>query len=148
MMIDEMITLLGGRAAEDLMLGDISTGASNDIDRVTKIAHSMVARYGMSKKIGTLNYSDDQSQTFLGNSIGHSKAYSEDILKDIDTEMREIVRYCYDKAIEILKANKDILITLANVLMDKETIYKKEFEAICSGSYNPEDFKDEKLNIY
>ena len=147
-MIDMMIMLLGGRAAEDLKLNDISTGASNDIERVTKIAHAMVAKYGMSQKIGTLNYSDDEGQSFIGNTIGHTKAYSEEILKDIDTEMRAIVNYCYDKAKEILRDHDDALERLAGALIDKETVYKNEFEAIYSGNYDPKDFEDEKLEVF
>lgn len=147
-MIDMMIMLLGGRAAEDLKLNDISTGASNDIERVTKIAHAMVAKYGMSQKIGTLNYSDDEGQSFIGNTIGHTKAYSEEILKDIDTEMRAIVNYCYDKAKEILRDHDDALERLAGALIDKETVYKNEFEAIYSGDYDPKDFEGEKLEIF
>lgn len=147
-MIDMMIMLLGGRAAEDLKLNDISTGASNDIERVTKIAHAMVAKYGMSQKIGTLNYSDDEGQSFIGNTIGHTKAYSEEILKDIDTEMRAIVNYCYDKAKEILRDHDDALERLAGALIDKETVYKNEFEAIYSGNYDPKDFEGEKLEIF
>ena len=147
-MIDMMIMLLGGRAAEDLKLGDISTGASNDIERVTKIAHGMVAKYGMSSKIGTLNYSDDQSQSFIGNTIGHTKAYSEEILKDIDVEMRDIVNYCYDKAKQILVEHDDALERLAKALIEKETVYKNEFEAIYNGDYDPKDFENEKLELY
>lgn len=147
-MIEMMIMLLGGRAAEDLKLGDISTGASNDIERVTKIAHGMVTKYGMSAKIGTLNYSDEEGQSFIGNTIGHTKAYSEEILKDIDYEMREIVNYCYNKAKQILVENDEALERLAKALMEKETVYRKEFEAIFDGDYDPKDFEDEKLELY
>lgn len=102
----------------------------------------------MSAKIGTLNYSDEEGQSFIGNTIGHTKAYSEEILKDIDYEMREIVNYCYNKAKQILVENDEALERLAKALMEKETVYRKEFEAIFDGDYDPKDFEDEKLELY
>ena len=127
-MINEIIILLAGRAAEELKLEDISTGASNDIERATKIAHAMVSKYGMTSAIGTLDFTEDNENIFIGNAITHSKNVSEETLKLIDSEMKKIVDGCYEKAKEILRENDEKLTRLANCLLEKETVYKKEFE--------------------
>lgn len=147
-MINEIIILLAGRAAEELKLEDISTGASNDIERATKIAHAMVSKYGMTSAIGTLDFTEDNENIFIGNAITHSKNVSEETLKLIDSEMKKIVDGCYEKAKEILRKNDEKLTRLANCLLEKETVYKKEFEAIYSGDYDPSSFEDEKINIF
>lgn len=147
-MINEIIILLAGRAAEELKLEDISTGASNDIERATKIAHAMVSKYGMTSAIGTLDFTEDNENIFIGNAITHSKNVSEETLKLIDSEMKRIVDGCYEKAKEILRENDEKLTRLANCLLEKETVYKKEFEAIYSGDYDPSSFEDEKINIF
>lgn len=147
-MINEIIILLAGRAAEELKLEDISTGASNDIERATKIAHAMVSKYGMTSAIGTLDFTEDNENIFIGNAIIHSKNVSEETLKLIDSEMKKIVDGCYEKAKEILRENDEKLTRLANCLLEKETVYKKEFEAIYSGDYDPSSFEDEKINIF
>lgn len=147
-MINEIIILLAGRAAEELKLEDISTGASNDIERATKIAHAMVSKYGMTSAIGTLDFTEDNENIFIGNAITHSKNVSEETLKLIDSEMKKIVDGCYEKAKEILRENDEKLTRLANCLLEKETVYKKEFEAIYSGDYDPGSFEDEKINIF
>ena len=147
-MINEIIILLAGRAAEELKLEDISTGASNDIERATKIAHAMVSKYGMTSAIGTLDFTEDNENIFIGNAITHSKNISEETLKLIDSEMKKIVDGCYEKAKEILRENDEKLTRLANCLLEKETVYKKEFEAIYSGDYDPSSFEDEKINIF
>lgn len=147
-MINEIIILLAGRAAEELKLEDISTGASNDIERATKIAHAMVSKYGMTSAIGTLDFTEDNENIFIGNAITHSKNVSEETLKLIDSEMKRIVDGCYEKAKQILRENDDKLTRLANCLLEKETVYKKEFEAIYNGDYDPNSFEDEKINIF
>ena len=147
-MINEIIILLAGRAAEELKLEDISTGASNDIERATKIAHAMVSKYGMTSAIGTLDFTEDNENIFIGNAITHSKNVSEETLKLIDSEMKKIVDGCYEKAKEILRENDEKLTRLANCLLEKETVYKKEFEAIYNGDYDPNSFEDEKINIF
>lgn len=147
-MINEIIILLAGRAAEELKLEDISTGASNDIERATKIAHAMVSKYGMTSAIGTLDFTEDNENIFIGNAITHSKNVSEETLKLIDSEMKKIVDGCYEKAKQILRENDDKLTRLANCLIEKETVYKKEFEAIYNGDYDPNSFEDEKINIF
>ena len=147
-MINEIIILLAGRAAEELKLEDISTGASNDIERATKIAHAMVSKYGMTSAIGTLDFTEDNENIFIGNAITHSKNVSEETLKLIDSEMKRIVDGCYEKAKQILRENDEKLPRLANCLIEKETVYKKEFEAIYNGDYDPNSFEDEKINIF
>ena len=129
-MIEQIISLLGGRASEDLMLDDISTGASNDIERATKIANAMVTKYGMSKRLGTITLGSDQLDVFLGRDFAQEKTYSEETAGIIDEEMKRIIDSCYAKAIEILKANEDKLHAVAKVLLEKEKITGEEFESI------------------
>ena len=126
----KLISLLGGRAAEEVVLDDISTGASNDIERATKIAHAMVTKYGMSKRLGPMMYGGDDAEVFLGEELGKNKQYSDKIAYEIDSEMRELIDEAYNKALNILNENIDLLHALANRLLEKETIGQEEFEAI------------------
>lgn len=126
----KLISILGGRAAEEVVLDDISTGASNDIERATKIAHAMVTKYGMSKRLGPMMYGGDDSEVFLGEELGKNKQYSDKIAYEIDSEMRELIDEAYNKALNILNENIDLLHALANRLLEKETIGQEEFEAI------------------
>ena len=126
----KLISLLGGRAAEEVVLDDISTGASNDIERATKISHAMVTKYGMSKRLGPMMYGGDDSEVFLGEELGKNKQYSDKIAYEIDSEMRELIDEAYNKALNILNENIDLLHALANRLLEKETIGQEEFEAI------------------
>ena len=126
----KLISLLGGRAAEEVVLDDISTGASNDIERATKIAHAMVTKYGMSKRLGPMMYGGDDSEVFLGEELGKNKQYSDKIAYEIDSEMRELIDEAYNKALNILNENIDLLHALANRLLEKETIGQEEFEDI------------------
>ena len=129
-MIEQIISLLGGRASEALILDDISTGASNDIERATKIANSMVTKYGMSQRLGTITWGSDQNEVFLGRDLAQEKTYSEETAGIIDEEMKKIIDACYNKALEILKTNENKLHAVANVLLEKEKITGEEFEAI------------------
>ena len=129
-MIEQIISLLGGRASEELILGDISTGASNDIERATKIANAMVTKYGMSKKLGTLTWGSDQNEVFLGRDLAQEKTYSEETASKIDEEMKRIIDTCYNSAIEILKTHEDKLHAVASILLEKEKITGEEFEEI------------------
>lgn len=126
----KLISLLGGRAAEEVVLDDISTGASNDIERATKIAHAMVTKYGMSKRLGPMMYGGDDAEVFLGEELGKNKQYSDKIAYEIDSEMRDLIDEAYNKALNILNENIDLLHALANRLLEKETIGQEEFEAI------------------
>ena len=129
-MIEQIISLLGGRASEALILDDISTGASNDIERATKIANAMVTKYGMSQRLGTITLGSDQNEVFLGRDFAQEKTYSEETAGIIDEEMKKIIDTCYNKAIEILKTHEDKLHAVAKVLLEKEKITGEEFEAI------------------
>ena len=138
-MQNELVSLLGGRVAEDLVLGDISTGASNDIERATKLAREMVTTYGMSEKVGTLTYGSDSDSVFVARDMSHTKDYSEEVAAEIDEEMRRFVGDAYNKAKTLLKENMDTLLRVSDALLDRETISGKEFEAIFNGETLSED---------
>ncbi len=129
-MREEIVTLLGGRAAERLCLTDISTGASNDIERATTIARKMVTVYGMSDELGPIVYGSGSSEVFLGRDFAQPKNYSEDVSSQIDREIKRIIDDCYRRAMEILGKQRDILDRLAALLMEKEKIGAVEFEAL------------------
>ncbi len=129
-MIENIISLLGGRVAEAIILDDISTGASNDIERATKIARAMVTKYGMSDKIGAVMYGANQEEVFLGRDIAQSKEYSEETAGLIDEEVKKIIDNSYKNAEQILRANIDKLHAVAQVLLEKEKIDGDEFDAI------------------
>ena len=132
-MEENIVSLLGGRVAEALILNDISTGASNDIERATKIARSMVTQYGMSERIGTLTLGQGQEEVFLGRDLAHAKEYSEETAAVIDEETKRIVDTGYNRAKQILSENIDKLHQVASVLLEKEKIEADEFEAIFNG---------------
>ncbi len=129
-MLQEIMVSLGGRIAEELVLDDITTGASADIRQATNIARHMVMRYGMSDKIGTINYEQETDDVFLGYDLGHENKNSEFISGEIDKEVRSIISKCYKDAKEIIKANEDILYKSAALLMEKEKITGEEFNAL------------------
>ena len=129
-MEENIVSLLGGRVAEALILNDISTGASNDIERATKIARSMVTKYGMSDRIGTLTLGSDQEEVFLGRDFAQSKTYSEETAGVIDEEVKKIVDNAYNRAKQILTDHVDKLHAVAGILLEKEKIESDEFEAI------------------
>ncbi|MBQ3408449.1 MAG: ATP-dependent zinc metalloprotease FtsH [Clostridia bacterium] len=129
-MLENIISLLGGRVAEAIILDDISTGASNDIERATKIARAMVTKYGMSDRVGAVMYGADQEEVFLGRDFAHSKEYSEETAGIIDEEVKKIIDNAYRNAEEILRSNIDKLHAVAGVLLEKEKIDGDEFDAI------------------
>ncbi len=129
-MEENIVSLLGGRVAEKLILDDISTGASNDIERATKIARSMVTKYGMSERVGTIMLGSGQEEVFLGRDFAQSKEYSEETASIVDEEVKRIVDHGYNTALEILKANIDKLHAVAGVLLEKEKIDGEEFDQI------------------
>ena len=129
-MIENIVSLLGGRVAEKLILDDISTGASNDIERATKIARAMVTKYGMSERIGTITLGQNQEEVFLGRDFAQSKEYSEETAGAIDEEVKSIIDFSYGKAEEILREHIDKLHSVAKILLEKEKIDGEEFDAI------------------
>ena len=129
-MEDEIVALLGGRAAEELMLGDISTGASNDLQRATAIARKMVGTYGMSKRLGHGAFNAGSDEVFIGKSMGHTRPYSEKIAAEMDDEIQQILADAYARCTEILKREQDKLQTVADFLLEHETMTAEEFEAV------------------
>ena len=129
-MVENIVSLLGGRVAEKLILDDISTGASNDIERATKIARAMVTKYGMSERVGTITLGQNQEEVFLGRDFAQSKEYSEETAGIIDEEVKSIIDFAYKKAETILKEHIDKLHRVAGVLLEKEKIDGEEFDTI------------------
>ncbi len=129
-MLQEIMVDLGGRIAEELVLDDITTGASSDIQKATSMARQMVTRFGMSEKIGTINYESQQENVFLGYDLGHEARYSEYIQGEIDREVKAIIDDCYQKAKAIIMANEDVLYKAADLLMKKEKLTGPEFDAL------------------
>ena len=129
-MLQEIMVSLGGRIAEELVLDDITTGASQDIKQATNIARQMVTRYGMSSAIGTINYEQGGEDVFLGYDIGHEKRNSEYVAGEIDKEVRAIIEDCYAKAKKIISDHKDVLYSCADLLMEKEKITGEEFDRL------------------
>ena len=144
-MLDNIITLLGGRVAEKLILDDISTGASNDLERSTAIARNMVTRYGFSDKLGPMVYGTNQSEVFLGRDFNSSHNYSETVAAEIDAEMRDIIEDSYQKATDILNDNMDKLHYLAKYLMRYEKIDGETFINIMKDEHNEDLDKVESL---
>ncbi len=144
-MREELIVLLGGRVAEALVLDDISTGASNDIERATKIARAMVTKYGMSEKLGPITYGSDDSNPFLGKEMGHISNYSEQTASEIDEEIQKLISTAYQQTEQILKEHIDELHRLAGVLYEKEKLDGTEFQEVMNGTLLPGGQKEEKL---
>ena len=131
-MYEQIVALLGGRVAEDLFLGDISVGASNDIERATKLAKDMVARYGMSEKIGTVSYLDD-GEVFIGRDYQTTKSYSEQVAGTIDQEVKTLIDRAYDHCRKILTENSEKLKALADYLLQNESITGAQFADLMEG---------------
>ena len=136
-MLQDIMTLLGGRIAEEIIFGDITTGASNDIKRATATARSMVMKYGMSDKLGLICYGDDDDEVFIGRARAHTRSYSEDVAKSIDEEIRRIISECHDQAKKIILEHEDVLHKCASLLLEKEKVHRDEFEALFT-TENPE----------
>ena len=132
-LLDTLTMMLGGRAAEEVMLNDITTGASNDIERATNLARKMVAEWGMSEKFGLVSFGQG-NQIFVGRDYQQTKGYSEQMAKDIDAETKKIVDDAHEKAIKILTDKKDLIANLQTILLDKETIYHDEFKLLYDGA--------------
>ncbi len=132
-MEDDMAAMLGGRAAEELVFEEVSTGAANDLEKITKMARAMVMRYGMSKKLGPLVYGKKEELVFLGKDIGEQRDYSEALAEEIDNEVRRFIREAYEKAQTILRDNREALDRVVKILLEKETLYGDEFTAAFEG---------------
>ena len=133
-MLQDIMVSLGGRIAEELIFGDITTGASNDIKVATKEARRMVTRYGMSDRIGVINYDDEDDAVFIGRDLAHPRSHSEEMSGEIDKEVKAIIDDCYDKAKAMIKENMTVLHNCAKLLLEKERINRAEFESLFDGN--------------
>jgi cell division protease FtsH len=129
-LLEKIVISLGGRAAEELVLGEISTGAYGDLKQANGIARDMITRYGMSQKLSNMIFGSENDEVFIGRSIGHNRNYSEELAAQIDEEVKEIIDSSYKKALKILTDNMDKLHKIADVLLEKEKIEGEEFEEI------------------
>ncbi|MDD4953040.1 MAG: ATP-dependent zinc metalloprotease FtsH [Desulfovibrionaceae bacterium] len=134
---NNLVMLMGGRVAEELVLDQMTTGASNDIERATKMARNMVCQWGMSEKLGPLSFGDSNEQLFLGKELIHHKSYSEDTARLIDEEVRRIVESSYDKAKALLSENLEILHRIADALLERETVTGEEIDLLIKGQDLP-----------
>ena len=139
-MFEDIMVSLGGRIAEEIIFDDITTGASSDIKKATKVARRMVTRYGMSANIGVINYDDDDDEVFIGRDLAHAKNHSELVSGEIDREVKIIIDDCYQKAKDIIMEHEDVLHRCAKLLLEKEKINRAEFEALFDTYYpQPEE---------
>ena len=138
-MLDRIVTAMGGRVAEEITFGDISTGASGDISHSSDIARSMVTKYGMSEKLGPVLYGKDNNEVFLGMDYSHSKNYSETYATTIDDEIKRIMSECYDKCKSILTEHNDKLVLIAETLVEKEKISGDQFLKLMDDNYTPDE---------
>lgn len=145
-MEDELVVLLSGRVAEKLVLDDITTGASNDIERATAIARNMVVRYGMSDVLGPIQFGEDDNQVFIGRDWGHTRNYGENVAGLIDSEIRRIVEDAYNKAMDLLEQNKEALHRVAEVLLQREKITGEEFAKVFRGEILEDKVVEESSN--
>ncbi len=131
-MLQEIIVDLGGRVAEELVFDDITTGASQDIKQATAMAKAMVTKYGMSERVGLINYDNDEDEVFIGRDLAHTRGYGESVASSIDEEIKRIIDECYARAKEIILENRGVLDACAELLIKKEKISRDEFEALFS----------------
>jgi cell division protease FtsH len=134
-MLDEIAMMLGGRVAEAITMGDITTGASNDIERATKLARQMVTQYGMSEKLGPMTLGEGQHEVFLGRDFSATPNYSQEIAFEIDKEVRRLIDEGYEVAYRILTERRELLDLMAEVLVERETVDKDQLEALLDGRW-------------
>ena len=129
-MLQHIMVSLGGRIAEELIFGDVTTGASQDIKQATAIARAMVTEYGMSEKVGMINYGGDENEVFIGRDLAHTRSYGENVATAIDSEVKRIIDECYEKAKKIILEHENVLHKCCELLLEKEKISQDEFEAL------------------
>ena len=127
-MLQQIMVSLGGRIAEELAFDDITAGASQDIRQATAIARAMVTEYGMSERIGMIDYGSNENEVFIGRDLAHARTYGEDVAAAIDQEIKRIIDECYQKAREIIVSHKEVLCQCSELLLEKEKIGQTEFE--------------------
>ena len=140
-LLERITGLLGGRVAEELIFGEITTGAHNDFEKATKIARSMVTEYGMSD-LGPIQLEHQEEAAFLGRDYNKSRNFSNEVAHEIDVEMRKIINECYEKAKEIIRQNIDLLNLIANTLIEYETLTKEQIEYLVKNGKMPEEEKE------
>ena len=136
-MLQKIMVSLGGRIAEEIIFDDITTGASQDIKQATSMARAMVTEYGMSEKLGMINYGGDNNEVFIGRDLAHTRTYSEEVASEIDSEVKRIIDECYAKAKQIILDHEDVLHSCCALLMEKEKIGQAEFEALFQDGEKP-----------
>ena len=141
---DQMAMALGGRAAEEIVFSEVTTGASNDLERVTQTAKQMVMRFGMSEKLGPRVFGHDASQPFLGREFSSEPDYSDDVAREIDAEIRRVVEEAHSEATRILEAHRAELDRISEILMRRETIERREFLELLEGRSEEEVFRAEE----
>ena len=129
-MLQHIVVDLGGRVAEELVFKDVTTGASQDIKQATKLARAMVTKYGMSEKVGLINYGEDDEEVFIGRDLAHTRGYGENVATTIDSEVKRIIDEAYEKAKTLIQSHEDVLHKCVDLLLDKEKIGREEFEAL------------------
>ena len=137
-MLQDIMVSLGGRIAEEIIFKDVTTGASQDIKHATKIARAMVTQYGMSDRIGMIDYGTDDDEVFIGRDLAHTRSYGEGVATEIDEEVKRIIDECYQKAKEIILEYRDVLDSSSALLIEREKIGQEEFEAL---------FENRKVNL-
>ena len=146
-MLNEIVALLGGRVAEELEIGDVTTGASNDIERATEMARSMVTKYGMSDRVGLVKLGERNEEVFLGRDIGHSRNYGEEVATTVDEEIHRIVEEAHQRATELLREYHDVLIRTRDLLLEKEKVTGAEFVALFNETPKTDTFSEPKSVI-
>ena len=133
-MLQDITVALGGRVAEEEVLDDITTGASQDIKQATSLAKSMVTKFGMSETVGLINYDNDSDEVFIGRDLAHaSRGYGESVATTIDQEVKRIIDECYNRAKKVIREYDGVLHSCAELLLEKEKISREEFESLFTG---------------
>ncbi|SHF08583.1 cell division protease FtsH [Seinonella peptonophila] len=146
-LLDRVTGLLGGRVAEDVVFGEVSTGASNDFEKATAIVRAMITEYGMSKRLATMQFGRSQGQVFLGRDLGHEQNYSEEVARLIDEEMQELIQECYDRAKRLLTEHRDKLELMAQTLLKRETLDENQIKQLLETGELKDDLEDEDVVV-
>ena len=142
-MLQNIMVDLGGRIAEEIIFKDVTTGASQDIKQASKLARAMVTQYGMSDRVGMIQYGSDEDEVFIGRDLAHTRGYSEEVAREIDGEISRIIRECHENAESIIRENIGVLHSCAALLLEKEKVHRDEFEAL----FTTENPKTENSDI-
>jgi cell division protease FtsH len=141
--MDQLAMTLGGRAAEELVFQEVTTGAANDLEKVTSTAKQMIMRFGMSEKLGPRVLGRNHDMPFLGREMGNEPDYSEEVAREIDDEIRRVIEEAHDNAHQVLREHMDVLHRLSAILIERETIDKDQFERLLAGEPEDDVFKEE-----